>query len=181
MVQFKGRNSEANRNGYWKLERPPLRQTRSKRLIDQLSGRGYRVKSSANKDRLLDLTTRCERGFPSYDKYSAKELKGFCEQRQLQIGATTKKDDFVRILEPADDSATFDRFLDLPAELRNTIYALQFETFGAIERPAEPPITQVSRQLRQESLGLFHRTCVTLVEIRTTYLDYHGFARSHFI
>ena len=63
-------------------------------------------------------------------------------------------------LERAIKPATFPRFLELPAELRNNIYehAVADHKTQALTRPQQPAICRASRQLRHESLGLFYFT-----------------------
>lgn len=63
----------------------------------------------------------------------------------------------INLLEEADEDATFDQFLELPPELRNYIFMLQFQTFDpfTLGQPLSPPITTVCRQLRQETISLF--------------------------
>lgn len=65
----------------------------------------------------------------------------------------------VRILEAADEAATFPRFFDLPPELRNRIYSMHFDSFPVLSRPTTPPIARASRQLRQETTLLFYQSC----------------------
>ena len=162
MVQFKTSQcilDSQERSGadeYWRLERPS-HSTKAEILKGQLREKAYYFKPSATKDRLRNVVVRCELGFLSYDKYPAKELKELCKQRRLELGAVTTKDNLVQILELADDNATFDRFLDLPPELRNRIYTFHFDAFASAEFPTTPPIARVSRQLRQETLVLFYQ------------------------
>jgi hypothetical protein len=103
----------------------------------------------------------------SYEAYKIAELREFCSQRNVRLARDAKKAEVVRLLEKEDENAPFDRFLDLPAELRNHIYSLHFETFD-IEQPSiPPPIAYVSRQLRQESLALFFSTCTPTFKFGT--------------
>lgn len=60
-----------------------------------------------------------------YQLCTARELKGFVDARGLQDlypAGTTLKPLYIRALQDADRKATF-RFLDLPAEMRNLVYA----------------------------------------------------------
>lgn len=63
-------------------------------------------------------------------------------------------------METADDTARFEGFSDLPAELRVQIYELHFQDVykqsPLIGPPAEAPITRASRLLRKESLPVFY-------------------------
>jgi hypothetical protein len=67
----------------------------------------------------------------------------------------------VDVLEHADDNATFERFIDLPPELRVRTYTIYFESFGVDARAVlsvPPPPCETSRLLRKESLLLFYQT-----------------------
>jgi hypothetical protein len=69
--------------------------------------------------------------------------------------------DPVQLLESADRARTFNRFLDLPPELRNMIY--RYVTASpdpqmALVRPEVPAICQAFHQLRAESLPVFYST-----------------------
>ena len=61
------------------------------------------------------------------------------------------------MLESEDKARTFHRLLDLPPELRNSVYrfATVSGTVTALVRPPPPPICQASKQLRCESLPIF--------------------------
>jgi hypothetical protein len=96
----------------------------------------------------------------SYEGRGVDELQAFCKARGLPTKATTASR-LVRILVKADDAATFPRFFDLPAEIRNMIYELFFrdlKSFG--NKHVQPPLTLASRQLRAEGLPLFYE-CAT--------------------
>ena len=181
MVQFKrGRHDPPlsgldEANEYWKLKRPDdLRMTvrlSAQQLQDELESSAYFFYSSAAKPRLLQLYSRRERGLLSYEAYKIAELREFCSQRNVQLARNAKKAEVVSVLEAEDENATFDRFLDLPAELRNYVYSLHFETLEIDCPSIPPPITYVSRQLRQESLALFFSTCTpTFVFCTRRYL-----------
>lgn len=87
-----------------------------------------------------------------------------CHQRVLQLSDRVKKKaEIIALMEVADDDCMFARFLYLPPELRNRIYQLHFETFEALSRPSPPPLSKVSRQLRQETLVLFFQTCTARI------------------
>jgi hypothetical protein len=168
MVQFKITYSPLHddedyvANSYWKLGRQLNSTTKSlKRSLIEVR---FYFKSSANKERLVSLLFRYKRGLLSYEGYTIAELKGFCIQRGLAIAENAKKDIIVRYLEEEDERATFTRFLDLPAELRNRIYTMHFESFRKLDLPTTPPITQVCRQLRQETLILFWQSCKAIVD-----------------
>ena len=168
MVQFKVTKEELRRaalrghNEYWKSGVPYKRSGAS--IKRELSAAKVYFKSSAKRDRLHELVARYERGLLSYDTCSTDELRKFCLQRQLVCASRPKKDDLVQGLEEADEMATFNRFLDLPPELRNRIYSLHFQTFEPLGRPTSPPITRTSRQLREETFLLFWQSCTLRIE-----------------
>ncbi|KAK3722716.1 hypothetical protein LTR37_002287 [Vermiconidia calcicola] len=130
-----------------------------------LNNRNYLFKQSSKKPRLNRLATRAQRCLPSYETCSIKELKAICAQQRLQLSGLEKKQDLVDRLELEDESRTFNAFLDLPAELRNVIYFMHFDGFDAMDVPFPPPITTVSKQLRQETLLLFFRSCTFAVDL----------------
>ena len=65
----------------------------------------------------------------------------------------------MEILEEADENTGFERLLDLPPELRVLIYGLHFDSMPELREPVQPPLSKVSRLLRQESLPIFYSTC----------------------
>lgn len=72
----------------------------------------------------------------------------------------------VAALKKADKTPQFRRFLDLPAEVRNSIYDLYFEdTYNKMRvRPLTPSISRVNSQIRKETLPLFFRgICMTII------------------
>ena len=165
MVQFKRERYDPRPSGldganeYWKLGEPRNLELNARRLRERLKPSAYYFHSSAAKPRLLQLYSRRERGLLSYEAYKIAELRVFCRQRNVQLARNMKKVEIVSVLEREDENATFDRFLDLPAELRNHVYSLHFGTLEIKSPSIPPPITSVSRQLRQESLALFFSTC----------------------
>jgi hypothetical protein len=149
---------------YWKI--PGLigdtRTPALKEYIDKPGGKHHT--SAVTRKRLIELVTRTKRGLRCYDGDTVTELKHFGLHRGFDAPSlNVKKQALIDILETADEEATFDRFLELPAELRVYIYELHFASYGdhprAIESAAPPPITQVNSQIRQETLKLFYQTC----------------------
>ena len=102
-----------------------------------------------------------KRGLLSYDACSIDELRRFVEARSLPLPKQffQSKADFINALELDDDEGCFPKFTDLPAELRVRIYAMVFGKVQVIRVPRQPPLSQVSRQLRQEVLPIFFSTC----------------------
>lgn len=130
-------------------------------LKEYLAAHGYKHPKGANKEALRDAVGRCQRGLLSYEKYGGDELRGFFQARKLSLSSKNATvASLARALEQADDDATFPRFMELPAELRNNIYELHFRDYDKIStQHRQPPLTMVP-QIRAESLPLFYG-CVT--------------------
>lgn len=64
----------------------------------------------------------------------------------------------VKLLERADDEQRFDKFLDLPCELRLMVYEIHLEGLELPKGPRSvkpPPVCRASSLLREEALPLF--------------------------
>ncbi|KAK3702011.1 hypothetical protein LTR37_015125 [Vermiconidia calcicola] len=122
----------------------------------------FHYKKSANRERLNVLLKRAESGLVSYDGCTVAELRKFCRDRKLVIEGTgqakVSKLDLVEFLESEDERPRFHGFLELPAELRNSIYHMHFEQIALASNPIPPPVTEVCSQLRNESSLLFYKT-----------------------
>lgn len=148
------------RDEYWKIR--PSDVYSGDKLKSDMKERGFKGLSSARKKRLLQATSRMNRGLLSYDGCLPRELKSFCVQRRLLLAAelmNLRKRELVNVLERADDEARFPRFLDLPPELREWIYKLYFRSLPKLEEPTQPPISTISRLIRIESLPNFYKEC----------------------
>lgn len=148
------------KNSYWKLGLYSYHGKTIKNLIEYLKDEGYECRENINRPGVIDAIGRHQRGLMSYEGCSVDELQAFCKARGLPAKATTASR-LARALETADDLATFPRFLDLPAELRNAVYELHFHGFDSFSgQYVQPPLTLSSRQLRSETLPLFY-DCAT--------------------
>jgi hypothetical protein len=141
-------------------------------LLEMLEDRRYTCKSRA-KVRIQEHFVRCQRGLLSYEGLPFRELKLFIKQRGIPVTAGKKPSlsSLKAQLAQADDDLTFDRFCDLPPELRQKIFQQYFDSFGQYRdsidcyrfaRPAcagQPPITMASKQTRREALPLFYSRC----------------------
>jgi hypothetical protein len=161
MVQIIHPKAKWSRSDYWKLDHGP---SRSKQALLSLLTPRYRAYKSTDLVRLRDLYFRCQRGLLSYEGLTASELKIFITQRALSPGVDKRPtvSNFKRMLELVDDDAIFDRFLDLPPELRLQIYTHYFDSLNNSSKPicgGQPPITFACRLTRQEALSLFYCTC----------------------
>jgi hypothetical protein len=129
-------------------------------LFEYLRDRGYECRQNVSRPGVVDALGRYQRGLISYEGRSVNELQAFCEARGLPAKGTSASR-LARALEKADDLATFPRFFDLPAEIRNVIYELHFHGFDPFRTQyVQPPLTLASRQLRSEALSLFY-DCAT--------------------
>jgi hypothetical protein len=106
-------------------------------------------------------TFRKQKGRFDYTPCDEVELRSFCIGRRL-----IKPDypfhswyHFARMLSVADAHETFEKLLELPRELRCRIYELYFRSFDVLDQPVQPPISQVSRLLRTETLPVFYEVC----------------------
>lgn len=136
-------------------------------------GVATQYKTSSSRSRLEVLCQRAERGLCIYDKLTVSELRGCVAARQLHSATTpTKKADLIEFLEQADEHVTF-RFLDLPPELRVHVYTYHLQSLSTMKGhfPTQPPITTVSKLLRQESLPLFYQNCTFQVDFDSVECD----------
>ena len=151
-------------NGYWRFGMPE-KHTRDdlKNFLQEL---GFYHKKSEKLARLEGLVERCNRGHISYEACYVAKLRQLVKDRGLEMTLPRKaaKKQLVQHLEDADDrddaaqgSRNFPRFLELPPELRNVVYEYYFKALGVIpQRFSQPPLCKASRELRVESLELFH-------------------------
>lgn len=180
MVQFYA-NSSSPSHSYWKLD--PGGPLRAKDLRELLRERNFATLKSTSVARLKTLYIRSQRGLLSYEGLPLHELKRFAAQRALPAVVGQKKT--IKVLkaqlEMADEEATFDRFLDLPPELRCLIYAFHFESFPSdsamrylrhVPRlKRQPPISFSCREVRREALPLFYGSCELEVKVNIPFGD----------
>lgn len=170
MVQFKSVDTayrkksrtptSSKADNYWKLGLYRYKDRTVKNLIQYLKNRGYHCRENISRPDAIDAIGRYQRGLMSYDGLTLNELQALCKARGLP-GNATRTSNLVRTLRKADDLATFPKFFDLPAEIRNIIYELFFRSLPNFDdKHFQPPLTMASRQLRAESLSLFYE-CAT--------------------
>jgi hypothetical protein len=120
----------------------------------------------------------------SYEGIPLDDLKRYAAQRALPpTGSKNRLRPIKAQLEQADDEATFNRFSDLPPELRLVIYTYYFESSDyrhSATNKCQPPITRVSRQTRKESLPIFYECCEfsVLISPAPNSLSQHWDAKS---
>ncbi|GIZ43349.1 hypothetical protein CKM354_000658100 [Cercospora kikuchii] len=124
------------------------------------------VKFSATKEELLQQHICWQRRQLDYGRCTVAELRTFSVQRGIvdsRVARKLRSKELVSKLHEADDGETFNRFLDLPAELRLYIYELYFESFETQERPLPAPypipLAHVSSLLRKEVLPVYYDVC----------------------
>lgn len=124
--------------------------------------------------RITDLLRRTSRGMLYYERCCISELTVSVADRHLTLPtrARVTSNLLISILEHAGDHLNFDRFTDLPPELRVRIYENHFMSFrfapnfrchvivGVPLRHAQPPLALVSGGIRHETLSIFHSTCM---------------------
>ena len=143
---------------YWKLDNGSQydRQT----LIGILKDKKFSCGSRTSRARTQELYVRYQRGFLSYEGTTSLKLRSYINRRKLPFAAESASS-LKAQLEQADENATFDRFLSIPAELRLRIYSHYFRSFIGTRANiiSQPPITGVSQDIRKESLPVFYGLC----------------------
>jgi hypothetical protein len=158
-------------------------------LKEFLHKHAFYYRKSEKVARLEALAERCDRGHLSYEKYNVAQVRQFVKNRDLQMTLPSKanKKQLVQHLEDADklsdafeDSRKFPRFLKLPPELRNAVYAFYFDALGVIpQRFSQPPLCKVSCELRVESLGLFYEHSTFSISMKRCLLNTGDVAVNH--
>lgn len=113
-------------------------------------------------ERLRALYVRRQRGLLSFEGIPLEELTHYATLRGIVVDPKATSPVVKAQLERADNEATFDRFNDFPPEIRQIIFQYYFEWLQSNTwalRKYQPPITMVSRVVRQESLPLFYDYC----------------------
>ncbi|KAK3647820.1 hypothetical protein LTR56_007794 [Elasticomyces elasticus] len=88
----------------------------------QLKVCGIKFDPGCTLKRLEALWLRFTRGLLPYTTCSNSELRRFCQQRGLKAIEGAMRESLISVLENADDEPVFERFLDLPPELRAIIF-----------------------------------------------------------
>ncbi|KAK3722719.1 hypothetical protein LTR37_002290 [Vermiconidia calcicola] len=129
---------------------------------------GFYHPQSGQKGRLHELLHRAERGLPSYDQPTAGSLRTIAGASDKGYLKTAKKRELIHFLEEQDEKVgvEFERFMDLPPELRVQVYELYFKSLGPIYAASQPPITKVSRIVREESLPTFYEMSHFVIRVQ---------------
>jgi hypothetical protein len=155
------------RQAYWKL--PDFNTQTTKQLHRELNDRGYRIASGTRKAQLVYHRERHERNLPSYVKYTAAELGKFARARGLipSSGKAPSKLDLIDLLSEADENPRFERFAELPPELRVLVYEHYVEGFCDVENTLlPPPLALMSKQLMKEVMPVFYERSVFKLRYR---------------
>lgn len=142
---------------YWRLSNHDS--TSVKELRKRLRSVGCTPNSRITKEALVEFTHLVERGLLCYDPCTKSELLSFAKARKVEIETNEGRKSLIQKLKDADENATFEKILDLPAELRNHIYEAYLAEFAEqLDCPSQPPLARTSRQMRAEVLPLFYGT-----------------------
>ncbi|KAF7191922.1 hypothetical protein HII31_06732 [Pseudocercospora fuligena] len=181
MVQYRDEQLSLLPSQLWELPLPLSFDLWSK-VRNELKSKGTSIRSYAPDAYLKHLNMRMECGLVLYETCTIEELQGFCARRGIPIplsdSLTTparKQRSLITRLKTADKKTDFQRFLDLPPELRVQIYVHYF-TQVRNSLPAEdkdqafsqPPITTVSRIIRKEALPEYYKIFTPSFEFVTT-------------
>lgn len=180
-MQYRNEQLSLYPSQLWKLSLPRRYDLRSK-VRNELENKGTPIFDYASDVHLKRLNTRMECGLLLYETCSIEELQGFCARRGLPISVSEslttparKQRSLITRLETADKKTDFQRFLDLPPELRVQIYVHYFTQIRnylpADDRDqafSQPPITAVSRIIRKEALPEFYKIFTPSFEFVTT-------------
>ena len=139
MVQFRTGDDVWSHNAdYWKIDSG--RTKHSEEELQSILTTDGTLLAGRDLDRLRELYIRHQRGLLSYEGLDACELKLFITQRELMPIANPDSSlpELRAHLEQADDDATFERFSDLPPELRQQIFKQYFDSFDDSQRTLSP-------------------------------------------
>ncbi|USW58434.1 hypothetical protein Slin15195_G117530 [Septoria linicola] len=144
-------------DAYWRLG---TYETKSRSvLLQELQAKGYTFRSGISKSELVEVQQRLDRGLLHYGdkRITDKELLHFTENRRLLKPTANNRKAMVSVLMGGDETRVFERFVELPPELRERIYKLHISTFPEyLFNPTQPPITRCCKMLRREALPVFY-------------------------
>ncbi|KAF2210075.1 hypothetical protein CERZMDRAFT_86390 [Cercospora zeae-maydis SCOH1-5] len=142
---------------YWRLN--TYHNTSRRALRRGLEDKGFTVRPDIRKAELIEVQQRLDRGLLSYEdkRISNAELSRFVRDRRLPLPVASTRKAMVATLLGADEAARFEKFGDLPPELRERVY--RFYMGSLPERlfcPMQPPVARACKLLRREALPVFH-------------------------
>lgn len=146
-----------DRTTYWKLLQ--YDHLRLPELRAKLKHRRIAFKANANTNMAMNLLRRADRGLLNYAVYETAELRGLIKSKGVVDKGRPKAShsELVRVLERADDTATFERFMELPPELRCMVYEAHFEDFTYLDAEAKPPPVCFVASIVGETMPLFEK------------------------
>ncbi|EME84354.1 uncharacterized protein MYCFIDRAFT_173359 [Pseudocercospora fijiensis CIRAD86] len=155
----------------------------------ELKDKGIFPPAGTQPARRIALLSRAQRGLLIYEKCTLEELRRFCMQRAIlktggkkcersnikhAVEGRFKKSNFIKqarddelitLLETADEHSTLERFLDLDPAIRKQIFSMHLSSLEYHHIPTLPPVTRVSRLIRQETYPLFYDLCPANIRI----------------
>jgi hypothetical protein len=104
---------------------------------------------------------RALRCLPSYERHKVSELRLLAHQRGIDVATKAIRKQMIEALCLADENSHFERFLDLPAELRERIYELHCADFAdeVLTNSTYPPLARLDKQFRDKLLPIFYKDC----------------------
>ncbi|KXS99819.1 hypothetical protein AC578_8882 [Pseudocercospora eumusae] len=169
----------ASKDSYWKFLGHFEGRTAA-RYRSKVRQAGYKLKTYATDYETRKYLARIKLGLLCYDSCSTSELEKFAKARNVHDDPEKlSRDVLIKRLMLADDNRKFPRFMELPPELRNSIYELVMADYPKpLTNPAQPPLALVSRQVRKEALSTFYTCCSFQIVLRAKGIFYDRFALS---
>ncbi|KAK5679935.1 hypothetical protein LTS10_007883 [Elasticomyces elasticus] len=101
-----------------------IRETTSNKKIRQaqLQVCGIKYATGYTLTRLETLWLRFQHGMIAYTNCTNSQLRRFCQQRGLKVLEGAMRESLISVLEKGDEEWTFERFNDLPPELKEMIW-----------------------------------------------------------
>jgi hypothetical protein len=157
-------------------------------MREKVEAQGYEIDTKKfKKPDFVKLLQRQDRGLLCYNKCSNKELEIFATARKVTcyIDSNRSKrvskllrDLTIETLMEADEVPRFEKFLDLPIELRTRIYEMyDADLPETLYLPTKPPLARICHQIREELLPVYlsnHEFCVDFVRYRLDVPVFRG-------
>lgn len=164
------RDKTKSNNTYWRLDqfgsftKPDVMDH-----ITELTKQHFSI--WGKKTTLVDALVLLERGLLDYSKCTRTELVKFATDRKLLTASKASKEELVHGLEQADKERRFEKFIDMPPELRVRIYGYYVAGFSKLlYTPAQPPLSLTCSLIRKEILPVFYSS--REVVFKLTYTTY---------
>lgn len=150
---------------YWRLN--DYQSTQRTTLLRDLERKGFTFRADIRKIELVEMQKRLDCGLLYYEdkRITKAELNRFIENRQLLKPVTSSRKAMISVLMGADEVLRFNKFDDLPPELRERIYQFYVSSLPSqLFNPTQPPIARACKLFREEVLPVFHS--LTTFELR---------------